>query len=158
MKIKLLLGLALVLSGTYGSLPLSRADDTNAVNTAKYPGIGDVKTVDVKIPGLNDTMFFTEQPTLFDVQMIVDGYRDSEKHTTPKAGELHRQVWLLRADGTALAQSQSPTVIGISNGGWTNDYLIYSFQKHSANEVPGIEVGVQVYLSCRPLGIGLKPL
>ena len=83
--------------------------------------------------------------------MVVGGYRDGEKHTTPKASDLHRQVWLLRADGTAISQSQQPAVIGISNAGWSNDYLIFSFQKKSTNEVAGIVVSVDGKLYCREL-------
>ena len=148
MKSKLLLCLALVFSGSFVCPPVSQADDTNTVHNEKYSGIGDVKTIDVKMSGLNDTIFFNTQPTLFTVQMVVDGYRDGEKHTTPKASDLHRQAWLLRADGTAISQSQQPAVIGISNAGWSNDYLIFSFQKKSTNEVAGIVVSVSGKLYC----------
>ena len=151
MKSKLLLCLAFVL-GLFICSPASRGDDTNTVHNGKYSTIGGVRTVDVKIPGLNDTVFFGETSTLFSVQIVMDGYRDNEKHTTPKPGDLHRQVWLLRADGTAISQSQEPTVIGFSNGGWTNDYLIFSVQKKSTNEVAGIVVSVSGKLYCCELG------
>jgi hypothetical protein len=150
MKPKVILCITFVLSVFICSLA-TRGEDTNTVHNEKYPGVGNVRTINLKMPGLNDTVFFNEQPTLFTVQIIVDGYRDNKEHITPKAGDLHRQVWLLRADGTAISQSQEPAVISISNAGWSNDYLIFGFQKKSTNEVAGIVVSVNGKLYCREL-------
>jgi hypothetical protein len=152
MNPKIILCLALVLSGAF-IFPLAipfacRGDDTNIVHNDKIHVVDDIRTTVIKIPGLKDRIFFTEQPTLFTVQMVVANYRVDEKHTFPEVDELHRQVWLLRADGTSLPQSQKPDIIGISNAGSSDCRLIFTFQKKSMNEVAGIVVSVDGKLYC----------
>jgi hypothetical protein len=142
MKPKIILCLALVLSGVIINPIVGRSNDAD---------VDDVRTTDIKISGLSEHLFFTEQPTRFTVQMIVASKRDDEKHTLPKVNELHRQVWLLRMDGTSIPQSQKPAVIGTGSGGFEDEYLIFVFQKESTNEVAGIVVSEDGKLYCQEL-------
>jgi hypothetical protein len=111
-------------------------------NADKITKTGDGRMGSIKLPSLNEPILFTEQSTQFIVQLRVASYRYDEKHTHPKVDELHRQVWLLQADGTSIPQSQQPVVIGIGNGGWEEDRLIFTFQRKSTNDVAGIVVSV----------------
>jgi hypothetical protein len=126
-------------------------EDTHIVHKDKIPGVDEIRTIVIKIPGLKDTIFFTEQPTLFIVDMVVASYRFDEKYTFPKVDELHRQVWLLRADGTSIPQSRKPDIFGISNAGSTDCRLIFSFPNKSTNEVAGVVVSVGGKLYCQEL-------
>jgi hypothetical protein len=127
-----------------------RGDAMNIVHD-QISGMGDVPTIDIKLAGLDGQIFLTEQPTLFTVQMVVASYRDDERHATPEVSELHRQVWLVRTDGTSIPQSIKPDVIGISNGGYVDESLIFTFQKKSTNEVAGIVMSVGGKWYCRAI-------
>jgi len=105
----------------------------------------------ILMPDLGEPLAFNEQPTQFTLQITVDTSRDNEKHTVPKANELHRQAWLLRPDGTAIPQIQKPQVGGVGNGGFTSYYLVFTFPRKSTNEVGGIAVSVNGKLYCREL-------
>jgi hypothetical protein len=74
MEPKLLLCLALVLSG---GLVCSRchADGINNVPSGNIRSADDIQTTIIKMPGLENGVIFTEQPTQFTVQMDVAGYR-----------------------------------------------------------------------------------
>jgi len=153
-KIILFLYIAFILGGAFifshVISSVCRGDDANIVHD-KIPGIGDVQEVNIKIPGLDEHLFLTEQPTLFTVQTVVASYRDDEKHATPKVSELHRQVWLLRADGTSIPQLNKPNVIGIGSGGYVDESLIFTFQKKSTDAVAGIVVSVDGKLYCQAI-------
>jgi len=116
MKSKLILCLALALSGASTFSFACRGEDTNIVHKDKIPGVDDVRTLVIKIPGLKDTIYYTEQPTLFTVDMVVASHRFDEKYKFPNVDELHRQVWLLRAhlldDGTALRFCIADSTLG----------------------------------------------
>jgi len=105
----------------------------------------------ILMPGLDGPLAFNEQPTQFTLQITVDTSRDDEKHTVPKANELHREAWLLRPDGTAIPQIREPQVGGVGNGGFTSYYLTFTFPRKSTNEVAGIAVSVNGKLYCREL-------
>jgi len=122
-----------------------------AANDDKLTKTSDGRMGNIKMPGLNAPLFFTEQPTQFTVQLIVASYRDDEKHALPKVDELHRQGWLLRSDGTSIPQLEKPDIIGISNAGFSDYRLIFKFQKKSTNEVAGIVVSVAGKLYCGKL-------
>jgi len=122
-----------------------------AANTDKIINIGDGRMGVIELPGLNAPLFFTEQSTQFTVQLSVASYRDDEKHTPPKVDELHRQVWLLQADGTSIPQSQKPMVVGVGNGGYENDRLIFTFERKPTNVVAGIVVSINGRLFCEQL-------
>jgi hypothetical protein len=126
-------------------------DDMSIVHDQIIPGMGRVQTIDIKFPGLNSHLFFTEQPTVFTAQMVVDSYRNGEKHATPNVSDL--QAWLLRADGTSIPQSGKPDVIGISNAGYTDESLVFTFQKKSKNEVAGVVLSKGGKLYCRAIAI-----
>jgi hypothetical protein len=112
---------------------------------------GDLRMGTIQIPGLNELVALTEQPTQYTVQVIVASYRDHEGLIYPKVDELHRQVWLLRPDGTTIPQSQKPEVLGTGSGGYADIHLIFIFRKKSPNEVAGIVVSVNGKLYCREL-------
>jgi hypothetical protein len=78
-------------------------------------------------------------------------YPDDGKHTRPKVDELHRQVWLLQADGTSIPQSRKPMIVGVGNGGYEEDRLSFTFKRKSTNVVAGIVVNVNGRLFCEHL-------
>jgi hypothetical protein len=112
-----------------------------------------VRAITIKMPDLNEPIYLTEQPTQITVQMPVTSFRVEEKHISSKASDLHRQVCLLRADGSSIPQLHEPDVIGISNGGYVGEYLFFSFQKKSKsmNEVARIIVSMDGKTHCMEL-------
>jgi hypothetical protein len=169
---KLLLCLALVLSGVLVYSPC-HADGTNNVHSGNIRNADDVQTTVVKIPGLEDRIIFTKQPTQFTVQMNVAEYpleipardylsghgkqfaddfaAELAKYQPTKVNELHRQVWLLRADGTVISQWGKPEVTGGANAGWAYDCLIFVFPRKPADVAVGIVVSVNGKLYCQEL-------
>ena len=118
-----------------------------------------VKIVDgwmreITMDGLNEPVSFTEQSEQFTVQMAVATYRNDEKHTFLKANELHRQVWLLRPDGTSIPQLREPVVVGAGGGGFMTLNLMFTFPKKLTNEVAGIVASVNGKLFCQELPSG----
>jgi hypothetical protein len=172
MNSKLLLCLALILSGA-PVYSLCHANGTNTVQIGNITNSDDVQTTVIKIPGLTNIVVFTEQPTQFTVQMYVDDYPEEipvrdflhghekqlaadlaavrEKHKPPKVNELHRQVWLLQADGTAIPQWGKPQVLGGANAGWGYDSLNFVFPRKPTNVAVGIVVSVNGKLYCQEL-------
>ena len=106
---------------------------------------------DITMGGLNEPVSLTEQSEQFTVQMAVATYRNDEKYTVPKANELHRQVWLLRPDGTSIPQSRKPVVVGYGNGGSMTLNLMFTFPRKLTNEVAGIVASVNGKLFCQGL-------
>jgi hypothetical protein len=149
MKPKFILCLMLALSGALTFSLVCRGEDTYIVHNDKILKADGVRII--KINGLKDAIYFTEQPTLITVQMVVASYPSDEKQAFPKVDELHRQVWLLRVDGTPIPQSQKPVIIGISNAGSSDCHLIFSFQNKSTNELAGIVMSVDGKLYCQEL-------
>jgi hypothetical protein len=103
-----------------------------------------VRAVTINMPDLNEPIYLTELPTQIAVQMPVASFRLEAKHIYSKASDLHRQVWLLRSDGSSIPQLREPDVLGFANGGYVTECLIFSFQKKSKsmNEVAGIMVSL----------------
>jgi hypothetical protein len=127
------------------------ATNVSTSNIEKIVHSFDAKSCGIIIPELNAPVDFTEQPTQYTVQLSVGGFRDDEKYTVPKADELHRQVWLLRPDGTSIPQWHKPIVIGNGNGGFMNFYLVSTFQRKATDEVAGMVVSINGKLFCRKL-------
>lgn len=110
----------------------------------------DARMGEIIIPGLSLPLSFTEQPTQFVVEMPVATHRDDE-NTIPTMSELHRQVWLLRLDGTTIPQAHEPILGGTGGGGCSTWHLVYTFQRKPINEVAGIVVSVNGKLYFREL-------
>jgi hypothetical protein len=127
------------------------ATNISTVNAEKTVKSCDARMGDIIFTNFNVPVSFTEQPTQFTVQLAVATYRDDEKHSVPRASELHRQVWLLRSDGTAISPLHKPLVGGTGNGGYSNFYLIFTFPRKPTDEIAGIATSVNGKLYCREL-------
>jgi len=90
----------------------------------------------------------SEQPTLYLVQIPIQGRSSFDKYSAPDVKSLGLQVWLLKRDGTTVHQQQKPTMIGIGNAGWDTDYMEYTFNKVPSDELAGIILQVKGKLYC----------
>jgi len=106
----------------------------------------EVRMGDIYIPGLSSPVFFTDQPAQLTVQMQVAAGRDTLP--TLQVNKLHRQVWLLQADGTIIPSSKKPQVGGVGKGGFMSFDLIFAFSREVTNDVAGIAVSINGKLYC----------
>jgi hypothetical protein len=147
MKPKLLLGLALVLSGGF---ILSRANETNTVASTNLSGVKIVNpqgSVDLPILG---QAIFREQSTNFSLQVPVGSRKIGEPMSN--SSNLDLQVWLLKTNGTSIRQLNKPSEGSIGSiGDYSTDYMFYEFQKVPANELAGIVVSMNGKLYCHEI-------
>jgi hypothetical protein len=61
------------------------------------------------------------------------------------------QAWLLRADGTALAQASPPGHVGVGNAGESTDIVAFTFNRAPATEIAGVVVSVNGSLYIRKI-------
>ena len=73
------------------------------------------------------------------MQLESPGFVGSE----PEAKNPSSQVWLLRADGSAIPQTSKPNTITISNGGVVTPCIIYSFPRSAATDAVAVVVSVE---------------
>ena len=139
MKTKIILGLALVLSGGF---ILSRAGGTNTITSTN---LSVAKIVNpqgsVDLPKLGHAIF-REQSSGFSLQVPIGIRKDGEPMSNSR--NLDLQVWLLKTDGTSIPQLDKPSVISINS----NDYMFYMFQKVPLSELSGVVVSMSGKLYC----------
>jgi hypothetical protein len=116
---------------------------------------------------LAETIIFREQPFVdrvitelvvrdqpqpggdFVVQLRGQSTRSGEKNPKPLSGMMI-QAWLLRSNGTVLAQRHRVSG-GVSSGGYDDDMLTFGFEHVPRSEVVGIVVLVNGNLLVRAL-------
>jgi hypothetical protein len=151
MKPKLLLGLALVLSG---GLIVSRAAETNTIAATNLSAVKIVSPqLSVDLPNLGQAVF-REQSSNLSLQVPIGFRKNGENLTVSNSNTLNLQVWLLKTDGTSIPQLDKPSMISFSNnfdrGSWT-DYMFYHFQKVPLNELSGVVVSMNGKLHCHEI-------
>ena len=104
----------------------------------------------IGMPGLNENISLTKQSTLYTVQLDVRCY-PGDFQPWPKGEDLHRQAWLLRADGTAFSQTLPPDRAGSGNAGWSTEYLTFEFPRKAGDDAVGLVVNIGGQLYCRDI-------
>lgn len=106
----------------------------------------------LQLPGLNESIFLTDsQSREYSVQLETADYPGTGHRSMPTVAELHRQAWLLRADGTVFFQAQPPDRAGVGNGGWESDRLIFKFPHKEGDDAVGLAVSIGGNLYCHAL-------
>ncbi len=113
--------------------------ETNAVKVVNGK---DYRRMDITMAGLNEPINLTSQTRQYTVQMMIGSYPDDEIWRMPKVNELHRQAWLLRADGTAISQASPPVRVGGGGGGWTDMFLDFRFPRKPGDDAVGLVVSI----------------
>jgi hypothetical protein len=93
----------------------------------------------IKVPGKISSVTLSIQKSVCLVQLESPGFLGAE----PEPKNPSSQVWLLRADGTAIPQAGKPNTITISNGGTITPCIIYSFPRSAATDAVAIVVSVE---------------
>jgi hypothetical protein len=120
-------------------------------NNVQVQNDGNHDTTLLQIPGLNEPIILTTQPRQYTVQLEIADYPGIEFRPMGKVAELHRQAWLLRADGTIVSQAQPPQKAGVGNGGWEDQRLIFKFPCTKGEDAVGLAVSIGGNLYCRAL-------
>jgi len=128
----------------------SDAQDTNKIEAARKEA-SQVRPCVLKIDYGYGPAVFSDQPTLYLVQLPVATGKISEEHSEPDVDSFGLQVWLLKTDGTSIPQRGKPNMVGIGNAGWYTDSMIYTFDKVPANELAGIVLRVKGKLYCQEI-------
>ena len=81
----------------------------------------------------------TEQPAGVIVSVKGRYTPNGQKNPKPLAGMTLR-VWLLRADGTAVAQTQPPNNVSVGNAGVFEDSMNFTFAATAREELRGVVV------------------
>jgi len=95
------------------------------------------------------------QPAMLIVQLYGASWRNGEANPRPLSG-MAIQVWLLRADGTAMDQRGSkpwkqPAAVGLSNLGSVTEIMSFSFEHTDPKELVGVVVSVNKKLFVREI-------
>jgi hypothetical protein len=132
MKPKILLCLALVLSGGFD---FCRADQANAITSTNLSVVEIVNPQgSVDLPNLGQAIL-REQPTDLSLQVPIGSRKNGEEFPISNSSTLDLQVWLLKTDGTSIPQSDKASVVSIGSiGDFSTDYMFYHFPKVPANE------------------------
>ena len=93
----------------------------------------------IKVPGKISSVTLSIQKSVCLVQLESPGFLGSE----PEPKNPASQVWLLRADGTAIPQASKPNTITISNGGAVTPCIIYTFPRSAATDAVAVVVSVE---------------
>jgi len=128
--------------------------ETRAV---RVDNVKDCQDMVITMPDLNESIFFTKQAEQYTVQLVITEYPGNAYRPMPQVDELHRQVWVLPADGTAIPQVQPPDTIGIGNSGWTSDRLIFKFPRKQGEDAVGVVVSLDGRLYCREMKMTDEP-
>jgi hypothetical protein len=133
---------------------------TDAKDPSNVPGLpSHFRHIDAKMDiagGFGDVLM-TEQPTFYSVQVPVGSARVDRKWTPPDLTGIGLQVWLLRADGSAIPQLQKPSIAMIGNfGSYGTTYMVYGFERDPTNDVARIVIQVNGRLYSREIGAGRK--
>jgi len=149
MKPKLLLGLALVLSG---GLIVSRATETNTTAATNLSAVKIVSPqISVDLPKLGQAVF-REQSSNLSLQVPIGFRKNGEQLTATNSNTLDLQVWLLKSDGTSIPQLNKPNEETIGSiGDYSTDYMFYEFQKVPANELAGVVVSMNGKFYCHEI-------
>jgi hypothetical protein len=147
MKPKPVFCLALILSG---NLIFSRASEPNAISSTNLSAVEIVNPQgSVDLPKLGHAIF-REQTSNFSLQVPMGGRKNGKPMSN--LSNLNLQVWLLKTDGTAIPQLESPSEISIGSiGDYSTDYMFYKFSKVPINELSGVVVGVNGKLYCHEI-------
>ena len=86
------------------------------------------------------------------MQLVLPFVRDSEP--LPKAPST--QVWLLKADGSSIAQTAKPNTVGISNAGSTTPSALYTFPVSAAPDAIAVVISVDGKLFVESLSPNTK--
>lgn len=132
----------------------SNAQTTN--HTSEASARAHYVAKDVKFTALNidyglGHVLMSEQPTLYNVQLPVEDRSSFKKSQPADAESLGLQVWFLRTDGTAIPQ-QKLGEIRVDN----QFFMMYAFDKGSANELAGIVVRAKGKLYVQEIGADKK--
>ena len=93
----------------------------------------------IKVPGKISSVTLSIQKSVCLVQLESPGFLGGQPEPKNKAS----QVWLLRADGTAILQASKPNTITISNGGAVTPCIIYTFPRSAATDAVAVVVSVE---------------
>ncbi len=93
----------------------------------------------IKVPGKISSVTLSIQKSVCLVQLESPGFLGGE----PEPKNPASQVWLLRADGTAIPQASKPNTITISNGGAVTPCIIYTFPRSAATDALAVVVSVE---------------
>jgi len=98
--------------------------------------------LDLTVPGKVYGVTLSQQGwKVIVVQVQVGSAKDSE-HKSESSFGVPLQVWLLRTDGTSVLPRGKPDFIGISNGGYVDYSMVYTFAKVRTQDVTGVVVSV----------------
>jgi hypothetical protein len=154
MKHKLLLCLALVLSGgLFGCATNQTTLVTNQTNANAATHILVAKMINpqgsVELPKLGQAIF-REQSSSYSLQVPVGSRKNGEPMSNP--GNLDLQVWLLETSGTSIPQSESPSEMSIGMiGDYSTEYMFYQFPKVPVNELSGVVISMHGKLYCHEI-------
>ncbi len=105
----------------------------------------------INVPGKINSVTLSIQKSVCLLQLESPGFVGSE----PEPKNPSSQVWLLRADGSAIPQTSKPNTIPISNGGVVTPCIIYSFPRSAATDAVAVVVSVEGELFVE--GLASKP-
>jgi hypothetical protein len=152
MKLKLLLCLALVLSGACYSV---RANDAAIDTSTNFATVKIASPQSINSSEFFGSAIFREQSTCFSLQVPV-GFRQNGKSMETNSPVV--QVWLLRTDGTTIPQSDESSLVTIGSiGNYSTDYIYYRFSKVPVNELAGVVININGKLYCQELKKTTKP-
>ena len=95
-------------------------------------------------------LWVVETPEILEVQFDGQCTRVGETNTKPLSG-MTLQAWLLRADGTALAQRSNPSRASAGGSGCKPDLMIFSFEHVPPKDLAGVVVSVDGKLFVREI-------
>ncbi|HTB84706.1 MAG TPA: hypothetical protein VK742_13705 [Candidatus Sulfotelmatobacter sp.] len=160
MKPKLLLGLALILSGglfgratangQFSSKPREPANEALASGATHFGAeILKPRSIELAIPSFD--VVFWGQTNLYGVRIVWDGQRDNEPIKQPDSSIRNIQVWLLQSDGTCISQIEKPGFCWVGNLGYVHDEMIFAYSRAPTNEVVGMVLRYRGKLYCKDI-------
>ncbi len=123
---------------------LNQAIPTRILLNAPLGGIGVLVFEQSEVIG--------SQPAILVVQLDGEGAIDGQKLQKPLDG-MALQVWLLRADGTAIARrgKGQPASVNVSMAGGYNDSVAFTFEDGPPKELAGVVVSINGNLFVREI-------
>ena len=107
--------------------------------------------LDLRIPDKVGVVTLSEQETCLTIQL--DGHAvPVDQPLDMKLPSIHPQVWVLKQDGASVPQKTiKPASLGISNAGFTNEVMVFQFEKTPLSKIAGVVLSIDGKLYAREL-------
>jgi len=107
--------------------------------------------IDLRIPDGLGRVSLSEQPKSITLQVTVDERKSSDRRPKVDVGKLGLQAWLLKGDGTIVAQFGGPFISTIGMGGGEATHVVFTFSKIPVSEIEGVVFRKEGKMYCREL-------